>query len=144
MTPGRSYNPAEFPPEIQAYFSLKFPPNLWQLGGEVFLEPITTFVWQLDCPFWRVKKGDAYNLKPREVLTHPEVHREHWDRIQSADMSYTVIVAEFEGTLVILDGLHRLAKIWSESAGGEPLTNIRCRRVDHRQFAPRSIEQRTN
>ena len=67
--------------------------------------------WHLNYPFWSTRPpGPVFDLKPRAVLASPEFHSRHWNRIVDADLSYPLNVGRFGGRLVILDGLHRLAK----------------------------------
>ena len=104
------YDPSEFPAEIADYFSAKFPADLQRIKGEVCTASFEEFQWQLDCPFWKTEKGCSYNLAPSTVLAEPGRYAGHFDRILNADLNFPLIASRFGGRLVILDGLHRLAK----------------------------------
>ena len=109
---------------MHEYFELKWPDNLWQLGGAKKKEPISRFLWHMDLPFWATSPPDSiFDLSPNMVLDGPCEFREHYLRIESADTQYPVIVCKFGNLDVILDGLHRLAKlVLSESKDIEYLT----------------------
>jgi len=51
-----------------------------------------------------------FQVTPREVLSHPEAHPEHADRVASADLSYPLHVVLRHQRWLILDGIHRLVK----------------------------------
>ena len=75
---------------------------------------VTDLEWHLDCPFWPTDPPhQIFNLKPRDVLAEPGRYSDHHRRILEADMAYPLEVGHFGSTLVILDGIHRLAKMVS-------------------------------
>ena len=110
------YDPARFPPEIEAYFRVKFPENLWELEESWHSAPISEFEWQLRAPFWKTQKGYSFNLCPIEVLSNQDKFEAHYQRILNAQTSYPLTVSSFGGRLVILDGIHRLARSYLEGA----------------------------
>lgn len=110
------FDTEKFPPEILDYFNLKFPADLWDLRENTFTASITDFEWQLNCPFWKTKKGYSFNLSPMEVILSSDEYKDHYQRILDADTSYPVVVSAFEGKHVILDGLHRLSKLYLQGA----------------------------
>ena len=83
--------------------------KVWRLEEPV--EEITTseLMWHFDIPFlW--ENGGIYNLKPQEVIDHPEAHKEEYGRTMRADLSHPIDIMENKGRWLILDGLHRLMK----------------------------------
>ena len=116
----------KFPSEIAEYFDSHWEKHeLWKLNPPRSVLPISTLEWHLDFPFWSVKPpGPVFDLTPRAVLDNPQKHPRHWARIVAADLSFPVDVGRFGGQLVILDGLHRLAK-----AAHSGVTEMECRIV---------------
>ncbi len=124
---------------MHGYFYCKWPEDLWDLAEGYFTAPITDFEWQLNCPFWKTGKGCSYNLRPNRVLSGLDRFPEHRQRIATCDTSYPLTVAEFNGTQVILDGLHRFAKLYLQGA-----TEVSYSIVDKRLLGPRTISFRTS
>jgi len=102
----------KFPPEIAEYFDSTWDKReLWMLELPRSALQTSELEWHLDFPFWSTKPpGPVFDLMPRAVLANPQEHPRHWDRIVAADLSFPVDLGYFGGRLVILDGLHRLAK----------------------------------
>ena len=102
----------KFPPEIAEYFDSAWDKReLWRLDLPCNVLEISALHWHLDYPFWSTRPpGPVFDLMPRAVLASPQEYSRHWDRIVAADLSFPVDVGQFGGRLVILDGLHRLAK----------------------------------
>lgn len=98
-------------------------PRVWALDIPIIELPITELTWHFEIPFlW--ENGGVYNLKPQDVLDHPDKHPSEWERTQKADLSYPLDVMENKGRLVLLDGLHRLMK-----ASSHTMTNVKVRIV---------------
>lgn len=76
--------------------------------------------WHFDIPFW--DEGGTYNLTPREVIDNPEAHKEEYERIMRADISHPIDIMENKGKWLILDGLHRLVKLF---ISGEKSVKVR-------------------
>jgi len=102
----------KFPPEIAEYFDAHWEKReLWGLDLPCNVVEISTLQWHLDYPFWSTSPpGPVFDLMPRAVLAAPRKYPGHWGRIVAANLSFPVHVGRFGGQLVILDGLHRLAK----------------------------------
>ena len=103
----------KFPPEIGEYFDSTWKKReLWELDLPNKAMRVSALQWHLDYPFWsREPPGPVFNLRPRVVLSNPSKHLRHWNRIVTADLSYPLEVGRFGERHVILDGLHRLAKV---------------------------------
>lgn len=86
--------------------------KVWKLKAPITRLPISDLEWHFDVPFLWEGEG-KYNLCAREVLKHPDSHRAEYDRMLRADMTHPIDVMENKGRLVILDGLHRLMKAYS-------------------------------
>jgi len=85
--------------------------KVWVLDEPVTEMPIENLTWHFDIPFWDSEGTDAYNLKPSEVIAHPEKEPTHWKKIKDANVSYPIDIMENKGRWLILDGLHRLVKL---------------------------------
>ena len=105
-------NRSAFPSEMLEYFNLRWcDQSLWALDLPIQTGCVESFQWHLDCPFWASNPPDAiFDLCPRRVLNHPQAFPDHYLRIHRVDTAYPLETAHFGGRLVILDGIHRLAK----------------------------------
>lgn len=83
--------------------------KVWEIEVPVKEINISELEWHFQLPFWNTKEG-YYDLKPIDVITLSKNHQEEYDRTMKANLSYPIDVMENKGRLLILDGLHRLAK----------------------------------
>ena len=92
--------------------------SLWALDTPPRRQSLDALVWHLDVPVWPDPRGHPYRTTPREVLTDPILHQKEHARIAAADLKFPIEVFSHKGRLMILDGIHRLAKAYSAGAGG--------------------------
>ena len=96
--------------------------KVWALDEPVTEMSIENLSWHFDIPFWDSEGTDVYNLKPSEVMTHPEKEPTHWKKIEDADVSHPIDIMENKGRWLILDGLHRLVKL---AMRGDQIVKVR-------------------
>lgn len=90
------------------------PKKVWKLECEVEDLDITELIWHFKLPFWRYA-NKPFSLTPLEVMNDKERYYIEYERIQNADTSYPIDLIddrERTGKLLILDGLHRLVKLY--------------------------------
>lgn len=95
--------------------------DLWALDLPVRNVPIAVLLWHLDVPVWPDPAGRPYRVTPREVIAWPEQHITEYRRTIAADSTFPIEVIERGGRLMILDGIHRLTKLWSGGAKQIPI-----------------------
>lgn len=83
--------------------------KVWALDEPATEMPIDELAWHFDIPFWN-ERGGTYNLKPIDVIRHPNEHAEEYQRTMTANMEYPIDIMEQHGRWLILDGLHRLTR----------------------------------
>lgn len=71
--------------------------------------------WHFDMPVWDKDGTDDWNLTPKQVMEKAEGTSTHQKRVHDADTTHPIIVTEYKSRLVILDGVHRLVKVYSNS-----------------------------
>lgn len=96
--------------------------KVWALDEPVVDMPIDDLLWHFDIPFWDTEGTDEYNLKPWELIEHPEQEPSHYKKIQAADLRYPIDIMMNKGRWLILDGLHRLVKAYLE---GKKVVHVR-------------------
>ncbi|MBQ6437978.1 ParB-like nuclease domain-containing protein [bacterium] len=84
--------------------------DVWALNYPPQEISIDQLAWHFAVPFWNWA-GQEYVLTPNQVMAAPQKYQAEYDRIMAADTAYPIDVMENKGRLVILDGLHRLAKL---------------------------------
>lgn len=95
-------------------------PKVWTLEVPTEEIGIDELTWHFDIPFlW---ENGIYNLKPQEVIDNPKAHREEYERAMKADTSHPIDIMENKGRWLILDGLHRLMKLY---ISGEKVIKVR-------------------
>ena len=73
--------------------------------------PVDALTWILEHPIWSSKPpAPLFDLRPSDVIAEPHAHPEHARRIDEADLRWPLLVHELNGRLVVIDGLHRLAR----------------------------------
>lgn len=100
--------------------------KVWKVKAPITQLAISDLEWHFDVPFLWEGEGE-YNLCARDVLEHPELHREEYDRMLRADMAHPIDLMDNNGRLTILDGLHRLMKAYADKK-----THVRVRIIPHR------------
>jgi hypothetical protein len=111
----------KFPRDISEYFLSSWKnEELWGVRVPHSKLAIDELGWHLDYPFLSSNPPlPLFDLIPREVLSAPHRFPRHWDRVVAADLAFPLVISEFGGRLVILDGIHRLLK--SMDAGAHVL-----------------------
>lgn len=104
--------------------------TLWALDLPVEIVDLDRLIWHLDVPIW-ADRGRPYSVTPRQVMDAPAQFHVEAARIAAADLAYPLEVFENKGRLMILDGVHRMAR--AVQLGHESL-NVR--------FAPASAVTR--
>ena len=89
--------------------------KVWALDEPVTEMLIDELTWHFEIPFLWEGEG-VYNLKPIEVIRHPDDPKPEYDRTITADTSYPIDLMENKGRWLILDGLHRLMKLSAQGA----------------------------
>lgn len=62
--------------------------------------------WLLSYPIWY---ADEHSV-PYDIMNAPELSPLHWKRIQEADLQFPLHVLKWKGRLLVLDGVHRMAR----------------------------------
>jgi hypothetical protein len=88
--------------------------KVWELDLLTEELAIDELTWHLDVPFLWTKPDGYYDLLPREVIERPEQFPEEFRRTLSADITYPIDIMWWRGRWVILDGLHRLMKLYAK------------------------------
>lgn len=103
------------PPELRDWY---FPFNwevsdIWGLPGKIEQRKTIDLVWHLAEPFWSSVRGNGllFDLRPIDVLVEPQKNAYHHARIEDADTSFPVSLTSYKETEIIIDGIHRLAKL---------------------------------
>jgi len=116
-----------FPPDIREfYFDFDWENcKVWNLDIPVESILITDIQWHLDMPFWASVPGKPlFDLVPNDVLRQLDEYPYHREKLEKCDTSFPIDVMWSEGRFVILDGIHRLAKLKMMGA-----TLVRIRKI---------------
>ena len=69
-------------------------------------------IWHFDMPVWEKDGTDDWNLKPWEVIRKEKGSAEHQKKVAEADTSHPIIITNYNSRYVVLDGVHRLVKVY--------------------------------
>lgn len=73
---------------------------------------IQDLIWHFDMSVWAKDGTDEWNLTPWDVIRGVEGSTNHKNRTAEADPQYPILVTNYKSRYVILDGVHRLTKIY--------------------------------
>jgi len=91
--------------------------KLWALDIPTSKLDIKELEWHLDCPFWVHDNGERYTVTPRDVLEKASGTKKEQIKVEKADTKYPIDIYFNKDKWLILDGIHRLAKLYQEEAG---------------------------
>ena len=99
--------------------------DVWKLNVPVEDMDISELIWHFDIPFWESGNTD-YAVSPNEVMNNMEKYPEHAQRIEVTDTTYPLDILKNpkNGRWTLLDGLHRLAKLYKSG-----LTVVKVRKI---------------
>jgi len=87
--------------------------KIWALDLPISSIAIKEVEWHLDCPFWEHDNGERYTITPRDVLERASGTDKEYQAVLNADTSYPIDIYFNKNKWLILDGLHRLVKLYS-------------------------------
>ena len=90
--------------------------KIWSLDIPVSKMSINELEWHLDCPFWEHDNGERYTVTPRDVLERVDGTATEYEAVLKADTKYPIDIYFNKNKWLILDGLHRLVKLYSANA----------------------------
>jgi hypothetical protein len=84
--------------------------RLWSVDHDPVPARVSELRWHLELPWWRAPDGACFRIRPVDVLARPDRFPEHDARIGACDLRFPVHAVRRRGRLVVLDGIHRLAR----------------------------------
>ena len=84
--------------------------EIWELDLPVENVEIGRLRWHFDVPVWPDEHG-PYGATPFQVIADPIRFARDFARIENADTSFPIDLFLNQGRLMVLDGIHRLAKL---------------------------------
>lgn len=92
--------------------------SVWALSAAIEHEPIASYTYLLHLPLWSSVPGHGmlFDTSPLQVLARPEQFTHQTQRINEADERYPIDTLVYDGQQWILDGVHRLAKLYRAGA----------------------------
>lgn len=88
--------------------------KLWALPLPVTSIDISELLWHLDCPWWEHDNGERYTVTPRDVIEQAPGTVSEQAKVRQADTSYPIDIFYNKDKWLILDGIHRLVKLYQE------------------------------
>jgi hypothetical protein len=99
--------------------------RVWSLDLPTIEILMTEISWHLRAPIWSTTPGKRlFDLRPMTVIQNLHSYPWHAERIRAARVELAIDTASYDGRDVILDGVHRLARLWMDAA-----PRVRLRRV---------------
>ncbi len=90
--------------------------KIWALDLPISEMSASELEWHLDCPFWENDHGERYSITPRQVIEKFEGTNREQEKVEQSNTSYPLEVYYNRDKWLILDGLHRLAKLYASGA----------------------------
>lgn len=95
---------------------------IWSLDLPVKEINIKDLLWHLDIPYWDNDGGHRWSVSPRDVINKEIGTMDEQKRVENVDIKYPIELFKNDGKIFILDGLHRLAKLYIK---GEKTVKVR-------------------
>ena len=73
---------------------------------------ITDLLWVFEMPVWAKDGTYDWNLTPWEVIKKEDMTNDHQMRVNEADTSFPLVVTKYNNKYTVLDGVHRLVKLY--------------------------------
>jgi len=88
--------------------------KVWKLEALATTSNREQFDYLLDLPLWssRANQRMPFDTKPLDVIKNPNLSVYHYERIMNADICYPIDFIFYDGSNKILDGVHRLSKLY--------------------------------
>jgi hypothetical protein len=88
--------------------------NVWSLPTPAQQIKRSELDYLLDLKLWSSvpKAGMLFDISPRSVIANPAHFPHQYQRVQRADISFPIDMMDYRGQRWILDGVHRLAKLY--------------------------------
>jgi endonuclease/exonuclease/phosphatase family metal-dependent hydrolase len=99
--------------------------KVWDLDVAEEYMSVKELEWHLDISLWD-HQGQESSVTPRQVLERPDRHEDHFRDIIDSDLSHALDIMWWKEHWLILDGVHRLAKLVREGA-----SEVRVRKIPH-------------
>ena len=88
--------------------------KIWALDLPVQEIDIEKLLWHLDVPYWENDAGQRWKVTPRDVIDGKDGALYERMRTDRADTSFPIDLFEHKGKIFVLDGLHRLVKLFMQ------------------------------
>ncbi len=88
--------------------------KVWQLSAPIKQERRNAFDYLLYYPLWSSEpnQGMMFDLSPMTVIDYPNSSEYQKTRLGNTDVSFPIDVIELEGQTWLLDGSHRIARLY--------------------------------
>ena len=108
---------SKYIPEILKDYILPFnwsAKAVWALKSPVLRVQRVEYDYLLNLPLWSsvAGKGLLFDTKPIDVINDPSISTYQTARLKNVDIAYPLDFLIFKGRKWILDGVHRLAKLY--------------------------------
>lgn len=92
--------------------------KVWALEADSMTEMRSDFDYLLYYPLWSSEpgKGMLFDLSPMTVIDYPNASDYQKERLASTDTSYPIDILEYQDQIWLLDGSHRLAKLYMQNS----------------------------
>jgi len=108
---------------------------IWALDLPVEEINIESLLWHLDIPYWENDKKERWTVSPRDVINKEEGTIDEQKRVENVEIKYPIELFENDGKYFILDGLHRLTKLYNQK-----VKVVRVRIIPKERFSEISSE----
>lgn len=87
---------------------------VWGLRAPITILPRADLDYLLDLRLWSAipRAGLTFDISPKAAIQNPQASPHQYQRVLDADPAFPIDVLHFENRHWILDGVHRLAKLY--------------------------------
>lgn len=96
--------------------------KVWQYNLPLTEINIAELLWHFDIPYYSNDSGDEFTVNAWDIINRKAGTDTEYSRTENADTSYPLDILRYENRWFILDGIHRLIRLYRK---GEKRIKVR-------------------
>jgi len=91
---------------------------VWALDLPVEDIDVSLLLWHFDIPYWENDARQRWRVTPRDVINQEKGTLRELEKVNKCDTNYPIDLYKYNEKFFVLDGLHRLVKLYQQGKKG--------------------------